>query len=174
MRQWTPAGHGAEACHARSPTETMRSPQVARQARRADGQAPVKNEVLPKIHDLVPTAMNGVLCEESNGVQDAREAGTRYCASSRPARWQRGGQRVQRRKRAAASAEIRTGGFWTLTPPFAHTDTSYDVSRESSQRDGYINPRFGRSSWAKERAFPLVEKVGIDGALISYSKNCFA
>ena len=37
--------------------------------------------------------------EECNGVQESRGAGMRSCASSRPARWQRGGQRVQRRKR---------------------------------------------------------------------------
>ena len=66
--------------------------------------------------DLVPVPASGIQSEECDGVQESGGAGTRSCASSRPARWQRGGQRVQRRKRAAAVAEIRTGGSWTSTP----------------------------------------------------------
>ena len=38
------------------------------------------------------------------------------CTDSRPARGQRGGRRVQRRKRAAAHAKICKSGFWTTTP----------------------------------------------------------
>ena len=63
-----------------------------------------------------PDAKGGVLSGECNGVQGSRGAGTRSCASLRPGRWQRGGQCVQRRKRAAAGAEVHTGGFWTTTP----------------------------------------------------------
>ena len=37
------------------------------------------------------------------------------------------------------------------------------------------NPLWGRSSksFVKERAFPLVEDVEIDGALVAYSNDCF-
>ena len=39
------------------------------------------------------------MSEKCDDLQESRGAGTRGCASSRPARWQRGGQRNQRRKR---------------------------------------------------------------------------
>ena len=35
----------------------------------------------------------------------------------------------QRRKRATAGAEVRTGGFWTTTPPFAHADRPSNVAK---------------------------------------------
>ena len=37
--------------------------------------------------------------------------------------------RNQRRKRANTLTEVRTGGFWTSTPPFAHAGPSFDVLR---------------------------------------------
>ena len=89
-------------------------------------QAPVESESLPEICDPVPDAKGGVLREKCNGVQGSRGAGTRSCASSRPARWQRGGQQNQR---ATTCAEVRTGGFWTTTPPIAHAGRSFDASR---------------------------------------------
>ena len=82
------------------------------------------SETLPEICDSVPDAKG-----ECNSAQESRGAGTRSCASVRPLRWQRGRQQVQRRKRAAAGAEVRTGAFWTSTPPFSQTDRSFDVSR---------------------------------------------
>ena len=68
----------------------------------------------PKRHSLsgiagpLPDAKAGVLSEKCGSVKESRETGTRNCASPRPARWQRGGQRNQRRKRASTCAEVRT------------------------------------------------------------------
>ena len=87
-------------------------------------QAPVESESLSEICDPVPNAKGGVLFEEFGSVKESRGAGTRSCASTRPARWHRGGQRNQRRKRV----EVRTG-VRTTTPPFANADRPFDVSR---------------------------------------------
>ena len=68
--------------------------------------------------------------EKFDEFQESREAGTSGCASSRPARWQR--RRTAKpaaKKRAISCAEVRTGGFWTTTPPLAHAGRSFDVSR---------------------------------------------
>ena len=62
-------------------------------------QAPVESESLPEICTPMPDANGGVLSEECDDVQESRGAGTR------PARWQRGGRRNQRRKRAIACAQ---------------------------------------------------------------------
>ena len=67
-------------------------------------------------------------CPKSVTNSKSLEELTSGCAISRPARWQRGGQRNQRRKRAITCAEVRTGDFWTTTPPPAHSGGSSDVS----------------------------------------------
>ena len=92
--------------------------------------------------------------------------------------------RDQRRRRAAVSAEVRTGGLWKSTPPFAHADRSFDVSRwkvervaprtMGCERRSYLIARRTFLKWMKWRAFPLVEDVEIDGALVAYSNNCSA
>ena len=112
------------------------------------------------------------LSERCDDLQETRGAGTRGCASSSPARWQRGWQRVQRRKRTVAGAVVRTGGSWTSTPPFALTDRSFGMSRRkvgkvapgatTSQLDNVIKLRFGHSSSGCSTVLlPLVEDVEI-------------
>ena len=89
-------------------------------------QAPVESESLSENCDPVPNAKSGVLSGGCDDVQESRGAGTRSCASSSSVRWQRGGQRVQRRKRATAGAGCVS---WKTTPPFACAGRSFDVSR---------------------------------------------
>ena len=75
--------------------------------------APVEIESLLVICDPMPNATSGILSRESNGIQESRGDGTRDCTDSRPGRGQKGGRRVQQRKRAAAHAQVCTFGFWT-------------------------------------------------------------
>ena len=136
--QWSSAGNGTDARHAQSHTEVDKTVRAARfQAPPPDGGF-----------------------EKSDEFQQSREAGTRCCARSRPARRQRGGQRNQRRKRAITCADVRTGDFQTTTQPPAHSGRAPDVSRwkvgriaaeanscgEHSQRDGVIKPLLASSS----------------------------
>ena len=79
-------------------------------------------ESLPEMSDPVPDAEDGILSEECNDVQESRGSGTRSCASTRPVRWQRRGQRNHRRMRVRVVS-------WTTTPPFAHAARPLDVSR---------------------------------------------
>ena len=124
-------------------------------------QAPVESESLPVIR--CPT-------------QESRGAGTRSCASSRPARWQRRGQRNQRRKRATAGAEVRTGCVWATAPPIAHAGRSLDVSR---WRVGRIAPGAktcedprSATEFSNRSRDPVVEDVEIDKALVACSNDC--
>ena len=116
-------------------------------------------------------------------VQESRGAGTRSCASSRPACWQRGGQRNQRRNGPLPVPKSARGSVWTTTPPFAHAGRAFDVSRRKVGRiapgaragappAARPNHRTVASIW-KERPLHLVEDVEIDGALVAYSNNCF-
>ena len=149
--QWSSAGSGTEARLAQSPTridENFWSSSISGPSSRL--QALVESETSPEVCSPMPDAEGGVLSEECHGVQESRGAGTRSCARSRPARWQRGGQRNKRRKRATAGAEVRTGGVWARTPPIAHTGRSSGVSTwkvgsiapgaKSCERDGIIKP----------------------------------
>ena len=123
----------------------------------------------------MPVAKGGVLSEECGSVKESRGAGTRSCASTRPARWQRGGQRNQRRKWATTCANFRMGGFWTTTPPCAHAGRAFDVSRwkgvggKNRSWSEHLRERNYRTALGtflkleKERAVPLVDDV-IDGA----------
>ena len=140
--QWSSAGSGTEACHARSPTKVDENcPNCSISGLSSRRQAPVESD--------------------SKDVQEFGGAGTRSCASSRPARWQRGGQRNLRRKRAIASAEFSTRGFWTTAPPIAQTECrkSRSWSEElqgPSQSDGIIAPLLVRSSsWCRSARFLL-------------------
>ena len=60
-------------------------------------QALVESESLSDICAPVPSAKADISSKVCNSVRKSRGAGTQSCASSRPARWQRGGQRAQRR-----------------------------------------------------------------------------
>ena len=88
-------------------------------------QAPVESESWPEVHDLVPDAKGRVLSEECKCVQESRSwhGKLREFKASRLAKM-----------RAASRAEVRTGGFWTTTPPFAHAGRSFDVSRWKAGR----------------------------------------
>ena len=114
--------------------------------------------------------------------------GTSGCASTRPARWQRGGLRVQRRTLAAARVEARTGGSRATTPLCAHANRSFDVSRwrvekvaleaksceKSRSATVFITPLLGTFlKYGKERALHLVEDVENAGALVD-SRNGFS
>ena len=103
--KWPSAGSGTEAL---SRTESQ-GPSSRRQAL-------VESESLPEIYNPAPNAESGVLSENCNGVQESRGAGTRICASARPAPWQRGG-----------TANPATKGGATAS--IAHAGRSFDVSR---------------------------------------------
>ena len=110
--QWSFADIDTEPSQARSPTEVNDKCQdYSNSDPSSRRQAPVESVSLPEIFDLVPDAEGGFLSEECDDVQKSRGAGTRSCVSSFPARWQTGGRRVQRRKRATAGAEVRMGFF---------------------------------------------------------------
>ena len=116
-----------------------------------------------------------VSCPKNVTVSRGWHAKLREC-KAQPAGKEEGSE-VQRRKRASAGAEVRTGYFWTSTPPFSHADRSFDVSRwklgnvaPASSR--YENPRrFIKLKWVKERVLPLFEDVKIEGALVAHSKK---
>ena len=92
---------------------------------------------------------------------------------------------VQRRKRANADTESRTGGFWTTTPPTAHDDRSYEVAewkvgKVSPRAKSCENPRSAADlsdraglKCVKERAVALVRSAEIDDDLLAHSNNCF-
>ena len=68
QRQRIPVGDDAEACHARSPSEKYEcSPSCSTSGTSSRRQAPVKSECLPKIHDLVPNAEDGVTASRNLG-----------------------------------------------------------------------------------------------------------
>ena len=89
-------------------------------------QAAIYSETLPDICSLTPDGKGGVLSENCDDLKEFRGADTRSCASTRPARWQRGDQR---RERAIACSGVSTGGFWTAIPPTALAGRSFGVSR---------------------------------------------
>ena len=130
------------------------------------------------------------MSEECNGVQESRGAGTRSCANPRPPRWQRGGRRVQRRKRAAAGADVRIGGFWTSAPRLCRL-ICHLVCRNGKLNQLVLQRTAAGTLAARrvnqttvgtflkcvdENVLPLEEDVEIDGALVAYSKKkkCFA
>ena len=115
--QQNSAGDGTEACHARSLIDVDECPEHSNSGPSSRRQAPVESESSPEVSDMAPDATGGTLSEECTCVQESGGAGTRSCASARLARWPRGGQRVQRQKRAAAGAVVRTG------------DRKFDVAR---------------------------------------------
>ena len=150
-------------------------------------QAPVEGEPLPEICNPMPDANSGVLSETCDELQESQEAGTRGCASSRPARWQRGGQRNQRRKRATIlapkSAQVVHGQrhhrLRTLVDQLMCRDGRSEESllerravRTLAGRQNHQNA-FGKFLNFVQRTLPLVEGVDIDGALIVYSTAPF-
>ena len=126
----------------------------------------------------MPDAKSGILSAECNDAQESRGAGTRSCASSRSACWQRGGQLNLRRKRASSCAEVRTGSVWTTAQPSAHAgDLTLLLQRRGVRtlvtRRNYQTALGTLLKFVKERALSLVEGVEIDGALVAYSNDCF-
>ena len=111
------------------PRRSLKSTQMTRLLPLLQTPSAAESESLSEICAPVPDAKAGVLSEKFSSVQESRGAGTQSCASTRPARWQRGGQRNQRRKRATTCAEVRTGGFWTTTPSPAHAGRPFHESR---------------------------------------------
>ena len=133
--QWSSAYTGAKACHARTPTKVCEvCPNDSSSGASSRRQATVESDPLSGIGGPLSDAKAGVLSETCGSVRESRGAGTRSCASPRPARWQRGGQRHQRRKRASSRAEVRTGSVWATAPLFAHAGRSFDVSRWKVRR----------------------------------------
>ena len=128
--KWSSAGSGTEARRAESPTKIDENrPSCSILGPVSRRQAIVESESLSEICYPVPDANGGVLSEDSGSVRESRGAGTRSCASTVPARWQRGGQRNQLRKRVTARAEVSTGGLWTTAQPIAHAGRTLGVSR---------------------------------------------
>ena len=78
--QWSSA---CASGHARTPTKGLRSMPKLR-------QVPVECESPSEICDPVAAAKEKVLSEECDSVKESQRAGPRRCASTRPARWQRG------------------------------------------------------------------------------------
>ena len=178
--QWSSADTGAEACHARSPTKVYeKCPGYSTCGPSCRCQAPVASESLQEICNLVPDAKGGVLSGQRARVTESRGAGTTNCASTRPARWQRGGQRNRRRKRAITCAEVHQGGFWTTTPPLVHAGRPFHVSpgakscEDTRSTTGSSKTLGAFLKFVEERALPLVEDVEVDGALVAYSNDCF-
>ena len=146
-----------EACLTRSPTE------VCEQLPRLldfwplfqTPKHPLGVGLLSVICDPVPDAKVDVVSEACGSVKEFCGAGTRSCASTRPALWQRGGQRNQRRKRAITCAEVRIWWFLDddtiacIKPPFESSSSLYRSAR-----------------------FPQVEDVKIDGSLVAYANVC--
>ena len=111
-------------------------------------------------------------------LRESRPAGTRSCAGARPARWQRGGRRNQRRKRATARVEVSTGSFWTAT----HVD--HLMSRDGKSEESLVELFAVRTLAARrncqtalrsflravqKRTVPVVTDGKIDNALVAYS-----
>ena len=103
------------------------------------------------------------------------------CASSRPARWQRGGQRYQRRKHATIKSSFRA-----TTPPRAQPGQSPDVSNwkvaRFTEAKSCGEPAARRSrrtvlgrflQCVKKHAFQLVGNVKANDAQIAYPNDCF-
>ena len=110
--KWPSAGGGTEARHAQKPMKIVEhcpSCSISRHSSRR--QATVESESLPEIWCPTPTVAS--CSKKCNEFQKSRG----------PARWQRGGQRYQRQKRAT-----NNGSFWATTPPRAQSGQSLDVS----------------------------------------------
>ena len=127
----------------------------------------------------MPDANSGGLSEKFDKFKEYREARPSCCTISRPARWQRGGQRNQRRKRAITCAEVNTGGFLTTTPPPAHADRSFEelllerrTVRTNAARQNHQTALGKFLKFVQKRTHPLVEDVEIDGALVAYPNDC--
>ena len=103
------------------------------------------------------------------------------CASSRPARWQRGGQRYQRRKHATTKSSFRA-----TTPTRAQPGQSPDVSNwkvaRFTEAKSCGEPAARRSrrtvlgrflQCVKKHAFQLVGNVKANDAQIAYPNDCF-
>ena len=133
----------------------------------------------------MPDASSGALAEQCGEFHGSWRVGASGCARVR----QRGGQRNQRRNRAAACAEVSTVNFGTMTLPLAHLGRSHQdaPTRESwksrsrseelsgrSQRDKVIKPL-----WAfflkslEERALHLDGDVEVNDAQVVYPNDCF-
>ena len=91
------AGSGTEARHAQRLMKIDENcPCCSISGLSSRRQAPVESEFLPEICNPTPDANSGVFAKTYDELHESLEDGTRL----RPARWQRGGQRNQRRKRA--------------------------------------------------------------------------
>ena len=112
------------------PRKSLKSAHITRPLPSSRRQAPVQSESLSDICDLVHDAKVGVLSEECGSVEESRGSGTRFLRDYKATRWQRSGQRNQRRKRAIICAEVRTGNLGTMTSsPAPLGRSSHDVSR---------------------------------------------
>ena len=87
----------------------------------------------------------------------------------------------KKKKRDDVSSDVSGhGGSWTTTPPSAHADRSFDVSRRRVEKvaagaRSCENQRSGTVlKCVKKNVLPLGENVEIDGTLVAYSRNCFA
>ena len=123
--QWSSVDLDTELCLARSPTEiTDKCSDYLNSDHSSRRQAPVERESLPEILDPVPDA-EVVSCLKNVTMFMSPEVLAREVA------------RVQLlptgKEGDGGSSEdsrplVRTGGFWTTTPLFAHADRSLDVS----------------------------------------------
>ena len=149
-------------------------------------QGPVECESLPGIWSPVSDANGDALFKKCDDFQESQGAGIRGCAVSRPARWQRGGQRCQRRNRAIACAEVRS--FLTMTSPLAHLGRpSRDVRvgklveyllkrravRALAARQSHLTALGKFLKLVKERALHLDEDVEVNDAQVESPNGCF-
>ena len=87
---------------------------------------------------------------------------------------------TQKRRKDVSSDVSGPGGSWTTTPPSAHADRSFDVSRWRVEKvapgaKSCENQRSGTVlKCVKKNVLHLVENVEIDGTLVANSRYCFA
>ena len=136
----------------------------------------------------MPDASSGTLAEKYGGFHESREVGTSGCVRLTPARWQRGRQRYQRRKRSITCAEVRTGNFGTMTSPLAHLGrssrdvSSWKVGRVALERRA-VRALAARQSHptalgkfltsVKEHRLQLDEGVEVNDARVVYPNEYF-
>ena len=99
-----------------------------------DAKRPLRVSLCQRSVPPVPDAKTGVLSEECGSAKSLEELVCEVARVQGQAAGKEEDSENQRRRRASTSAEVRTGGVWTTTPPFAHAGRPLDVSRWKVRR----------------------------------------
>ena len=147
--------------------------------------APAESESFPEICSPVSDASCGGVFEKCDKFPEPGDAGTSGCASSRPVRWQRGGQPHQRRKRACRSShgqsldnDTTACALWV-----DHLMCGDGKLEESLLKRRAVRAIAGRQSrrtvlgkffkCVKERVLHLVEDVEVNDGRVAYPNDCW-